>query len=283
MSIEVVSPLPVKEYRLNRLFHATSKRCFDVAVDHGMPGEASMLTGIEDMEQAIGVLVDAKPDAIQLSVGQADLLQRHPGRDKPALVLRTDTPNIYAADAPDEAWSFMIDDPVGQAVRLDAACVVVNLLDVPGQDGLRRDCLENISRLRAECDHVGMPLMVEPLAFEAGARGYAGSGDLDRILGIVRQAVELGADVIKADPSDDLSQYHRVVEAARVPLLLRGGGRVSDKEIFERTHTVLEQGVAGIVYGRNVIQHENPAAMTGALMAMVHEGASVDDALARVT
>ena len=85
------------------------------------------------MEAAIDTLVDAAPDAIQLSVGQADLLQRRPGRDKPALVLRTDTPNIYGPKPPDEAWTVMIDDPVGHAVRLDAACVVINLLDVPGQ------------------------------------------------------------------------------------------------------------------------------------------------------
>jgi DhnA family fructose-bisphosphate aldolase class Ia len=124
-----------------------------------------------------------------------------------------------------------------------------------------------------------MPLMVEPLAFEPGEGGYAGSGDMDRICGLVRQAVELGADVIKADPTDDLSQYHRVVTVARVPLLLRGGGRVSDEEILQRTHTVLEQGAAGIVYGRNVIQHENPAGMTRALMSVVHEGATPEQAL----
>src|SRR3954462_6249258 len=132
----------MKTYRLNRLFHPVSGRCFDVAVDHGVTGEPSMLTGIEDMERAVDALMSAKPDAIQLAVGQADLLQRHPGRDKPALVLRTDTPNIYAAEAPEDAWSFMIDDPVGHAVRLDAACVVINLLDVPGQDGLRRDSID---------------------------------------------------------------------------------------------------------------------------------------------
>jgi DhnA family fructose-bisphosphate aldolase class Ia len=125
-----------------------------------------------------------------------------------------------------------------------------------------------------------MPLMVEPLAFDPGAGGYAGSGDVDRICGIVRQAVELGADIIKADPTDDLSEYHRVTTVARVPLLLRGGGRVSDKEILERTQAVLEQGAAGIVYGRNVIQHENPAAMTAALMSVVHDGVSPADALA---
>jgi DhnA family fructose-bisphosphate aldolase class Ia len=36
----------------------------------------------------------------------------------------------------------------------------------------------------------------------------------------------------------------------------------------------MEQGVAGIVYGRNIIQHANPAGMTRALMAMVHENAT---------
>jgi DhnA family fructose-bisphosphate aldolase class Ia len=29
-------------------------------------------------------------------------------------------------------------------------------------------------------------------------------------------------------------------------------------------------GAAGIVYGRNVIQHEDPAGITRALMAIVH-------------
>jgi DhnA family fructose-bisphosphate aldolase class Ia len=38
------------------------------------------------------------------------------------------------------------------------------------------------------------------------------------------------------------------------------------------------QGAAGIVYGRNVIQHSHPAAMTKALMAIVHERIPADQA-----
>ncbi len=68
--------------------------------------------------------------------------------------------------------------------------------------------------------------------------------------------------------------------AGRVPLLVRGGGRASDEEVLERTATVMEAGAAGIVYGRNVIQHERPLDMTRALMSVVHEGASAQDALA---
>ena len=56
-----------------------------------------------------------------------------------------------------------------------------------------------------------------------------------------------------------------------MPVLVRGGGRVSDDEILRRTRTVLDQGARGIVYGRNVIQHPDPAAMVRALRAVVHE------------
>jgi fructose-bisphosphate aldolase, class I len=272
---------PVKEYRLNRLFHPGSRRCFDVAVDHGFFGEPALLAGIEDMAAAIDVLIDAGPDAIQLTVGQADLLQRRPGRDKPALVLRTDISDIYGPAPPPEPMSVLIDDPVGHAIRLDAACVVVNLLDAPDRPGLRQDCVRNVTRLVAECERAAMPLMVEPLAFRPGAHGgYESDGDADRIVGLVRQATELGADVIKADPTIELSDYPRVIAAARVPVLVRGGGRVGDEEILRRTHALLEHGAAGIVYGRNVIQHSDPAAMVRALMAVVHEGATPAAALA---
>ena len=271
----------MKEYRLNRLFHPRSRRCFDVAVDHGFFGESSFIAGIEDMPAAIATLIDAAPDAIQLTVGQADLLQRHPGRDKPALVLRTDISDIYGPNPPAQPMSVLIDDPVGHAVRLDAACVVVNLLDAPDRPTLRQDCVRNVTRLAAECERAAMPLMVEPLAFAPGAGGgYDTVGDRDRIVGLARQATELGADVIKADPTTDVADYRDVVRAARVPVLVRGGGRVSDAEILRRTHGLLEAGAAGIVYGRNVIQHDDPAGMVRALMAVVHDGATPEQALA---
>jgi fructose-bisphosphate aldolase, class I len=257
-------------YRLNRLFHAASGRCIDVAVDHGFFGEPSFLAGIEDMTHTIATLVAAGPDAIQLSLGQAPLLQQLPGREKPALVLRVDVANIYGPQPPHHPFSRVIDDAIGHAVRLDAACVCVNLFDVPGAEDLRRQCIDNITALRTAADRAAMPLMVEPLVMTPGQGGYGVDGDADRIVALARQAAELGADVIKADPTDDLAAYHRVVTAARVPVLVRGGGRVSDEEILQRTRTVLDQGVRGIVYGRNVIQHPDPAGMVAKLRAVVH-------------
>lgn len=195
-------------------------------------------------------------------------------------MLRADVANVYGRDLPERLWSRLIDDVAGQAVRLDAVCVVVNLLDLPGRPDVREACVANVLAAAAACAPVGMPLMVEPLVM-AGDRGggYGVDGDVERIVPLVRQAVELGADVIKADPTDDPADYGRVVEAAGVPVLVRGGGRVPDAELLERTHAVLAQGASGIVYGRNIVQHRDPSAITRALMAVVHDGASPADAL----
>jgi fructose-bisphosphate aldolase, class I len=263
-------------YRLNRLFHATSGRCIDVAVDHGFFGEPRFLAGIEDLGAAVDVLVAAGPDAIQLSAGQAPRLQERPGRERPALVLRADVANVYGPTPAAAPFSLLAGDPVADAVRLDAACLCVNLLDVPGQDDLRRQCIENVVALRLSCERAGMPLMVEPLVMKPGEGGLGVDGDADRIVTLVRQAAELGADVIKADPTDDLAAFGRVVTTAGVPVLVRGGGRVGDDELLRRTSAVLEQGAAGIVYGRNVIQHRDPRAMIRALRAVVHEDAEPD-------
>jgi fructose-bisphosphate aldolase, class I len=269
------------EPRMRRLF-AADGRCFDVAVDHGFFGEPRFLAGIEDLTAALNVLVEAAPDAIQLSPGSAPLLQERPG-PKPALVLRTDVANVYGPTVDAEAGYFseLVPEAVEQAVRLDAACVVVNLLWIDGREDLHRACVRNVGALKARCEPAGMPLMVEPLAMKPGTAGYGVNGDPERIRALVRQAVELGADVIKADPTDDLGDYPSVIEVAGpTPLLVRGGGRASDEEVLQRTEAVMRAGAAGIVYGRNVIQHDRPSAMTRALMSVVHDGVAADAARA---
>ncbi|MEZ4968967.1 MAG: hypothetical protein R2814_04770 [Flavobacteriaceae bacterium] len=272
----------MKKYRLNRLLNEKSNRCLNVAIDHGFFNENVFLKSIENLQLAVETVATAGPDAIQLTVGQAHYLQSLPGKNKPTLVMRTDVANVYGKSLPSHLFSRMISDPVAQAINQDAACVVVNLFQIPGQPKVSDHCIQNILKIKPLCDRFSMPLMIEPLVFQSNELegGYMVDGALDKILPLVRQAVELGADIIKADPTTNVNEYHKVVEiAGKIPVMVRGGGKVSDTEILTRTKAMIEQGVSGIVYGRNIIQHRNPVAITKALMGIVHHDLTVDQAL----
>ena len=150
--------------RLGRLL-ASDGRCFDVAIDHGVFNTAEFLGGIEDMPRAVAAIRDAGPDAIQLTPGQAALLQDAPGRDKPALVLRVDVANVYGPVPPPELFCELIGDPVEVALRLDAACIVVFLLLVPGRTDLHRQCVVNLGRVKSACERYSLQLLDDTVSF----------------------------------------------------------------------------------------------------------------------
>lgn len=269
-----------KKARMNRLFR--NGGCLDVAIDHGVCNEPSFLIGLEDMPQTVEKLVEAGPDAIQMVYGQADLLQQRPERDKPALVMRIDMGNPYNSTRHRTMWSQLqnYNDPIIGALEMDAACVVVNLFMLPDEPELFRQCVENISRVRADCHRFGMPLMIEPLVMLPNdiRGGYQVDGDAEKIVTLVRLASEMGADIIKADPTSNPQDFHRVIEAARCPVLVRGGGREDLRNVLAKSAALMAQGANGLVYGRNIYQHDNPKAVVAALMAIIHQGAGGEEA-----
>lgn len=271
-----------RKVRMNRLFG--NGRCLDVAIDHGVCNEPSFLDGLEDMPSVLKALVDARPDAIQMNYGQADLLQDLPGKDKPALVMRIDMGNPYNRIRHRDMWAVLQNEaePLVGALQMDAACVVVNLFMLPDEPDLFRQCVQNIARVRADCDKYGMPLMIEPLVMQPVTErgGYMVDGDADKIVTLTRLAREMGADIVKADPTTHAADFHRVVEAARCPVLVRGGGKEDLRTVFDKSAALMRQGAIGMVYGRNIYQHANPSAVVRGLMAIVHEDTSGAEAFA---
>ena len=264
-----------KKVRLNRLMK--NGRCLDVAIDHGVCNEPSFMVGLEDVQSVVNTLVDAGPDAIQMNYGQSDLLQELPGENRPALVMRVDMGNPYNKERHRSMWAVMQNesDPILPALRMDAACIVVNLFMLPDEPDLFRQCVKNISKLGNDCEKYGMPLMIEPLVMQPNSArgGYLVDGDTEKVTTLVRLAREMGADIIKADPTDNPDDFHHVVQAARCPVLVRGGGKADLRTVFDNSAALMAQGAHGMVYGRNIYQHDNPKAVVAALMAMIHDGA----------
>ena len=184
---------------------------------------------------------------------------RSAGKQKPALVLRTDVANVYGSELPRALFSRMIGNAVEQAVRLDATCVVVNLFRIPGQPEVTDQCIENILRAQARVRalvHAADDRAARLPPERTGRRLHGRWRSWERSCRSCARPWSSAPISSRPTRPTTWAFTHKVVEiAGRIPVLVRGGGKAPDAEILDRTEKLIQQGAAGIVYGRNIIQH----------------------------
>jgi len=105
--------------------------------------------------------------------------------------------------------------------------------------------------------------------------------DVNNIKHAARVGAELGADIVKVVYTGSVDSFAEVVQGCPVPVVIAGGPKMgSDEEIFKMVEGALKAGAMGVSIGRNAFQHKKPDKMVEALSKMVHEGASVEKAIA---
>jgi fructose-bisphosphate aldolase/2-amino-3,7-dideoxy-D-threo-hept-6-ulosonate synthase len=113
---------------------------------------------------------------------------------------------------------------------------------------------------------------------------YARGPDVDEhdagsLAHAVRIAEELGADVVKTAYSGDPDTFEGVCEATRLPVVIAGGSRGTDRETAQMVRGAMDAGAAGVSMGRSIFQHDDPEAITRAVSAIIHDDAAVADAV----
>ena len=70
-----------------------------------------------------------------------------------------------------------------------------------------------------------------------------------------------------------------MISCSTVPVLIAGGPPAkTQREVLEMVHGAMSAGAKGLMMGRKIWQSPNPPATASALMAIVRNGASVDEA-----
>lgn len=99
----------------------------------------------------------------------------------------------------------------------------------------------------------------------------------------VRLAFELGCDAAKCVWTGDAESFSIVAKSAPIPLLLAGGPASDDaSSVLKMVEVALGAGASGVCMGRQVFAHRDPAAMARALVMMVHDGVSAEQAISSV-
>jgi DhnA family fructose-bisphosphate aldolase class Ia len=101
-----------------------------------------------------------------------------------------------------------------------------------------------IKRLRAlieASEKVGLPLIAE----------YLPTGKEVEQRDALRIITEIGADVIKTNIPQSAEEMKDLLQVTNLPILLAGGSKTEDEEMFTVVETMMNAGANGIVFGRN--------------------------------
>ncbi len=253
------------DVRLGRLFDGESGRTFMIAFDRTLI-EGPLPGGI-DTREVLGRIVDAEPDAVLMGPG---LMHRHgtlfASRGAPAVVVRIDFP-VFAEFSRGSGEHHRLICTPAEALALGADAAVMFLIHGFASGANYADNVALVASTASECRRVGLPLIVETVLWGSETDDPR---DPASLAAVSRIAAELGADMVKTQYTGDLASMEEVVQGCPVPMTVLGGP-LTDLEGLERdTADALKAGARGVIYGRNIWQHEDTTAISQRIAQLVH-------------
>jgi class I fructose-bisphosphate aldolase len=248
---------------LRRLQNPASGLIFTIALDHAP--SYGILPGLEDIRTRVDLIANSEPDAMLLMQGVAERCFA-PYAGKVALILKCST------ISPFHPQEDVLVSSVETALRLGAEAVAMAVT----VGSLRQaQILADLSRLVAQAERVGLPVI---------AHAYP-NGDLvppderytvEQVGYASRLAMELGVDIIKTFYTGTPETFARIVDVVRPALVVAAGGPRLDSDlmVLKMAQNVVQAGAAGVTFGRNIWQSQNPAGMMRAIKAVIHNGMS---------
>lgn len=251
-----------KERRLKRIIQQDNKTVI-VPMDHGVT--IGPIQGITNMQQIINQLIAGKADAVLVHKGIAKRVNTN---GTGLIVMLSGISNLN----PNMNNKVQVCS-VQEAIRIGADAVSVHVnIGATDEDKM----LRNLGKVADECEAFGMPLLA--MMYPRGPK-INDEHNVHVVAHAARIGAELGADIIKTNFTGNIDTFKTVTESCPVPVVIAGGPKCkTQQEILQTTSDAIKAGAVGLSIGRNIFQHENPTLIVKALSAIVHKGASVEEA-----
>ncbi len=156
---------------------------------------------------------------------------------------------------------------VKRAVQLGASAVGYTIyLGSPQEPHIFRE----FSKIQEEAHQFGLPIIAWMYP-----RGPFVKNDIDTdiLAYAARVGLELGADFVKMKYNNDPKGYEWVVKCAgKTKLLVAGGEKKTEAQLYKDVHEVMQAGATGMAIGRNVWQSDKPLEITKNLKKIIFEG-----------
>ncbi|MEE8167728.1 MAG: 2-amino-3,7-dideoxy-D-threo-hept-6-ulosonate synthase [Candidatus Hydrothermarchaeales archaeon] len=256
-----------KSVRIERIFNRKTRKIIIVPMDHGV--SSGPIKGLIDMPSIVDKVAEGGANAVLLHKGIVKHGHRGYGRDI-GLILHLSASTSLSPDPNNK----VLVTTVEEALKLGADTVSVHI-NIGAEN--EADMLQQLGTVSKECTDWGMPLLA--MMYPRGKK-IKSEHDVEVVKLAARAGAELGADIIKTNYTGDIDSFREVVKGCQVPVVIAGGPKMdTTRDVLEMVRDAMEAGAVGTSIGRNVFQAGDPIKMVRAMSKIVHDEASVEDAM----
>lgn len=260
-----------KLVRLERIINRNTGNTVIIPMDHGIT--VGPIAGLEDMRTTIDKIANGGANAIVVHKGIVRAGHRRSGKDVGLMIHLSGSTSM----SPDPNMKVPI-CTVEEAIKVGADGVSVHVNLGAETEGAMLTHLGEVSRKTQEW---GMPLLA--MMYTRGEK-IKNQFDVKHVKHAARVGAELGADFVKVVYTGSPQSFRKVTGGCPVPVVIAGGEKMeSDRDILQMVKEAMEGGAAGVSIGRNAFQHPDPTRIVAAIVSVVHEKASVEEALKRLS
>ncbi|MFX0070843.1 MAG: 2-amino-3,7-dideoxy-D-threo-hept-6-ulosonate synthase [Candidatus Hermodarchaeota archaeon] len=256
-----------KSIRIERIMNRDTRRTIIIPMDHGM--SVGTIKGLEDLAEMVDKVAMGGANAVLEHSGMVGAGHRKHGKDIGLIIHLSGATSL----APDPNRKVMVCS-VERALKMgaDACSIHVNI----GADD-EPEMLNEAAQVVESCREWGLPLLA--MMYPRGKK-IKDENDPEVVNIAVRVGAEIGADIVKSNYTGDIDSFKYIVKSVPVPVIIAGGPKMDTiPDVLQMVYDSIQAGGAGVAFGRNVFQSNDPTKLVSAITKIVHKKYNVEDVL----
>jgi len=236
-------------------------------MDHGLT--VGTIKGLETMTNMVDKVAMGGANAVLMHSGMVGAGHRQTGKDIGLIIHLSGATSL----SPTPNRKVLVCS-VERALKLGADAVSIHInIGADEEPEMLMDAQKCVEASR----EWGIPLLA--MMYPRG--GKISNENTPEVVNIaVRAGAELGADIVKTNYTGDIDSFKYIVKSVDIPVIIAGGPKMDTiKDLLQLAYDSVQAGGAGVAFGRNVFQAEDPTKLVNAICNIVHKNYTVEEIL----
>ncbi len=256
-----------KNIRIERIINRKTNRTIIIPMDHGLT--LGTIKGLENLADMVNKVALGGANAVLMHSGMIGAGHRRYGKDIGLIVHLSGATNL----APDPNRKILVCS-VERAIKLGADAVSIHINIGANEEP---EMLQDAQKVVEASREWGIPLIA--MMYPRGEK-IKDENEPEVVNIAVRAGAELGADIVKTNYTGDIDSFKYIVKSVHVPVIIAGGPKMDTiVDLLQVVYDSIQAGGAGVAFGRNIFQADEPTKLVNAIAKVIHHNYTVEEVL----